>query len=98
MSQVTLDDIKRHVNAVEFSVDDPLLGDLQAVAEEFVQSYTRRNLDEELPGAWPLACTMAVKMLVALWYDNKRDGVTEGPATEIPFGIRDLLAPHKDHS
>lgn len=97
MSQVTLAEVKRHCQAVDFDDDDILLGELQAQAEEFVQTYLRRKLDTELPGAWPLACTGAVKMLVAHWYDH-RAAVSDAAAFEVPLTVRDMLAPHRDLS
>lgn len=96
MSQLTLAEIKRYCQAVDFDDDDILLGELQAQAEDFVKSYTRRNLDVELPGAWPLGCTGAVKMLVAHWYDNR--GGDADAAFQVPAAVRDLLAAHRDLS
>lgn len=90
MSQLGITDIKRHVQALDFSDDDDLLTDLQAVAEEFVQDYTRRDLDTEFPGAWPLACCQAVKMLVAAWYEDRE--------ADVPAGVREMLRPHRDLS
>ncbi|HBB81913.1 MAG TPA: phage gp6-like head-tail connector protein [Sulfitobacter sp.] len=97
MSQVTLEEIKRQCQAQDFSDDDVYLGELQATAEEFVQNYTRRDLDTELPGAWPKTCCHAVKMLVAHWY-GQREAVAQGAEATVPFGVRDLLAPHRDLS
>lgn len=96
MSQLFLADIKRHCLAEAYDTDDQVLSDYLAVAEEFVKDYTRRDLDAEFPGAWPLACTHAVKLLVAHWYQNREAGGEA--AQQIPFGVRDLLAPHRDLS
>lgn len=97
MSQVTLDEIKRQCAAEDFTDDDVFLGELQEAAEEFVANYTRRDLDAEFPGAWPKACCHAVKMLVAHWY-GQREAVASGGEMTVPFGVRDLLAPHRDLS
>lgn len=96
MSQLFLADIKRHCQAEAYDTDDQVLSDYLAVAEEFVKDYTRRDLDAEFPGAWPLACIHAVKLLVAHWYQNRE--ATGEAAQQIPFGVRDLLAPHRDLS
>ncbi|OWU77604.1 head-tail connector protein [Marinibacterium profundimaris] len=90
MSQLALADIKRYCQAVDFSADDQLLADLHKVAEEFVQKYTRRDLDAEFPGAWPEPCCQAVKLLVASWYRER-----EAPVSD---GVRDMLKPYRDLS
>ena len=90
MSQLALADIKRYCQAVDFSADDVLLGELQAAAEAFVQTYIRRALDTEFPGAWPEPCCQAVKLLVAAWYRER-----EAP---VPEGVRDMLKPYRDLS
>lgn len=97
MSQITIEEIKAHCQASDFADDDELLADLQKVAEEYVQSRIRRDLDAEVPGAWPQACVHAVKLLVAHWYAN-RAAVAAGVGSEVPMGVRDLLAPHRDLS
>jgi uncharacterized phage protein (predicted DNA packaging) len=97
VSQLDLAELKRHCQAVEFSDDDALLGDLQGLAEAFVQSYLRRDLETEMPGAWPAEVIGAVKFLVAHWYNN-REAMAEGVAIEVPFGVRDMLAAWRDLS
>ncbi|MEH6834813.1 head-tail connector protein [Falsihalocynthiibacter arcticus] len=97
MSQLTLDEVKRHCEAVDFTDDDTLLGDLQTLAEGFVTDYLRRDLDAEMPGAWPVACVGAVKQLVALWYVNREAAGSDG-VSAVPFGVREMLAPHRDLS
>ena len=97
MSQITLEEIKAHCQADDFTDDDDLLADLQGVAEEYVQKHVRRDLEAELPGAWPPGCVHAVKLLVAYWYGN-RAAVGDGSDSEVPMGVRDLLAPHRDLS
>ncbi|WP_417723960.1 head-tail connector protein [Salipiger sp.] len=97
MSQLEVAELVRYCSAPEDGSDDALLGDLQGAAEGFVQSYTRRDLDAELPGAWPVDCLHAVKMLVAHWYQI-REAMAEGAGGEVPFGVRDLLSSHRDLS
>lgn len=97
MSGLSLDELKRHCSAVGFSDDDQLIQDLQDLAEAFVKGYTRKDLDALYPGAWPKQCVGAVKMLVAYWYKN-REAVAEGVGSEVPFGVRDMLADQRDLS
>ena len=90
MSQITATEVKRHVQALDFEVDDDLLAGLQASAEDWVQRYVRRDLNAEFPGGWPKACCHAVLTLVAVWYRDREAGV--------PQGVLDLLAQHRDLS
>ncbi|MEN9062850.1 MULTISPECIES: head-tail connector protein [Ponticoccus] len=88
MSQLGLEELKRFCQAVGFEDDDALLEDLQGAAEDYVRAHTRRDLDAELPGAWPADCILAVKLLVATWYDDR--------SAAMPGAVRDLLSRHRD--
>tara|TARA_Y100001963_G_scaffold73574_2_gene102334 strand:- start:25840 stop:26112 length:273 start_codon:yes stop_codon:yes gene_type:complete len=90
VSQLTLAQVKQFCQAADFPDDDGLLQDLQAEAEAWVQDYLRRDLDEEMPDAWPLACIMAAKLIIAARYDDRE--------AEIPGAVREMLAGHRDMS
>lgn len=97
MSQLTIAQVKAYCDAVDFSEDDALLTDLQAAAEAHVRDHLRRDLDAEMPGAWPEPCLLAVKLLVAHWYLH-REAVSDKAGQEVPLGVTRLLAPYRDLS
>lgn len=94
---LALEVIKRHCQAVDFSDDDALLGDLALTAVDYVKGHVRRDLDDEFPGGWPKDIEGAALQLVAFWY-LYRD-VSDGPAWHaMRKSVADMLAPHRDLS
>jgi hypothetical protein len=97
MSVLTVNDIKAHLNIVG-TADDTLLGEKIAAAEELVAAYIGQD---DLADMDPVPATVkeAVRLLVAHWYEQREAavvGLTGGvSSTEIPFGVAELLRPHR---
>ncbi|NIZ63291.1 phage gp6-like head-tail connector protein [Sedimentitalea sp. CY04] len=97
MTQFLVADIKPHLSVPKDDTDnDGIIQGFIAAAEAWVVVYLRRDLDTEFPNRWPEPVRHAVQMIVALWFHN-REGVSEGGMTsEVPFGVKDMLAPFRD--
>ena len=97
MSQIDLEDMKLHLSVADDDTgnDVIILGYISA-AEAWVVKYLRRDLDTEFASGWPGPILQAVRLMVALWYHN-REGVSEGgQVSEVPFGVKDMLASYRD--
>lgn len=88
---VTLDEAKAHLR-VDTADDDDLITVLIAAATETVESWLSRvfvdGVDE------PQAIKVAINLMVAHWYLNT-EAVVSGTMTQLPLGVRELLAPHR---
>ena len=94
-SGVTLDDIKAHVVAVDFSDDDALLQGYLTAAEEWVAAYLRRDMSAAFPDGWPAPVQQAVKLMVARFYEHRIDDADAGAPLVVQSGLKDMLAPYR---
>lgn len=96
MSQLTPDQVKPHLSIMpEYVDEDALIQSIIDASEAYVVQYTRRDLDADFPGGWPADILQAVKLLVAHFYEN-REATMEAGDRALPFGVRPLLAAHRD--
>lgn len=88
-------DLKRHLN-VDYDEDDTYIGDLYDVACSSVSLYLQAPLDDYRDSDGKLVASIrhAIRLLVGNWYAN-REGVAFASATELPYGVAQLLTPLK---
>jgi len=90
MPAISVEELKSQLN-IEHDQDDALLTSKLAAAEAYVASY----IGEPIPNPCPAAIKQAVLMLAAFWYAVREAATIGGNAYAIPFGVHDLLQPHK---
>ena len=93
MAQVSLDDVKAHVQAPSSGADDMLLQGYIDAAEAHVANHLRKDMAVSYPAGWPADVVQVVRMLVAHWYGQR--SLTSDEVDELPFGYHALLAPHR---
>jgi hypothetical protein len=90
---VTVDDLKAHMGLLEDEETDDFLSGKIAAAEDWCAGYIGQALEDLDPG--PAAVKEAVLRLASDLCEL-REATLVGTAAEIlPFGITDLLAPHR---
>ena len=95
MSVITVEDAKRHLNIVGTD-DDVLIVDKIAAAEAFVGRWTLTPLAEMTEV--PADLKEAVRLLTGHLYENREASIVGVSAEEIPFGVWDLINPHREYS
>lgn len=93
MAQISLDDIKAHVQAPSSGADDTLLQTYIDAAEAHVANHLRKDMAVSYPAGWPADVLQVVKMLAAHWYGHR--GLVDEQVDELPFGYHALLASHR---
>lgn len=96
MSLLLLDDVKRHL-VITNALDDVVIQSYIDAAESYVAGYLRLDLAVAFPSGLPASIQQAVRMLVAQYFGT-RGATSEIASTPVPFGVRDLLAEHRDLS
>lgn len=89
---ISVDEAKRHLNVTD-DTDDVLLADKIAAAEAWIDRWLETpfaDLD-----AVPADLKEAVLMLVGHLYENREATLVGITAEEIPFGVWDLITPHR---
>jgi uncharacterized phage protein (predicted DNA packaging) len=91
---MTLSDVKAYLR-VDHDEDDNSIRDLLTAAETYLrrlcQPWVDDSSDEIILDELPVDFQMAVKLLVAHWYDTRR--VTDHKHhAEIPFSVSALIA------
>lgn len=93
---VSLDLVKKHVRADDFTADDEYLEILCNSAEEHIITMTQAEESDLVAagdGDLPLQLKQAVLLLVGHWY-NQREGVSSN-LSAIPYGIDALVKPFR---
>ena len=95
MSQIASADVKPHLSLSkwDFGDDDRLKGYI-AAAEAFILNYVRQDLNANYPDGWPEDIKQAIKILVAVFYEDPAGLSNEN----MPAFAKLLLAPHRDFS
>jgi uncharacterized phage protein (predicted DNA packaging) len=90
---LTVDDLKKHLN-IDHDEDDAYIEDLISVAEDDVETYINRPLDDMVghDGKLKPAIRHACRLLVGTWYANRESVVFSTPS-ELPDGVVALLLP-----
>jgi uncharacterized phage protein (predicted DNA packaging) len=93
MPALDLADIKAHLNITD-DADDALLTEKIAVAEDWVEHFLGCELSDfdEVPGG----VREAIRQLVAHLYENREASLVGVSAEALPFGLIDLLSPHRE--
>ncbi|WP_276118386.1 head-tail connector protein [Pararhizobium qamdonense] len=95
MSVITVEDVKRHLNVVGTD-DDLLIADKIAAAEAFIGRWTLTPLAAMTEV--PADLKEAVRLLTGHFYENREASIVGVSAEEIPFGLWDLINPHREYS
>ena len=90
---LTVDDLKKHLN-IDHDEDDAYIEDLISVAEDAVETYINRPLDDMVgdDGRLRPAIRHACRLLIGTWYANRESVVFSSPS-ELPDGVVALLLP-----
>ncbi|PYF06737.1 putative phage protein (predicted DNA packaging)/uncharacterized phiE125 gp8 family phage protein [Rhodobacter viridis] len=90
MPSVTVPELKAQLN-LDHDLDDALLSHQIEAAEAHVASFIGSPLTDPLPAA----IRQAVLMLAAYWYETRETAQAGGAPYAVPFGVHDLLQPHR---
>lgn len=90
MPFVTVPELKAQLN-LDHDLDDALLSHQIEAAEAHVASFIGSPLTAPLPAA----IRQAVLMLAAYWYETRETAQAGGAPSAVPFGVYDLLQPHR---
>jgi uncharacterized phage protein (predicted DNA packaging) len=88
---ITVEDLKLHLNLTT-DTDDALLAQKIAAASAWVNSYTRAEPDAEDA---PEPVKEAARQLAAHLYENREASLVGLTASELPFGLLELLGPYR---
>lgn len=94
MAHVSLEEIKKHVRADDFTADDAYLQQLIDTADAAIIRATQRSEAELLVaggGTFPPQLRQAELMLAAHWY-NQREAATTASTSAVPYAIDYLVA------
>lgn len=98
MTDVTLADLKEHMN-ITTTDDDDLLTKKLAAAQAWVLSFTGfvENPTADPPVTMPDPLNEAVRQLAAHLYENREATIADSGVTPyaMPFSILDLVAPYR---
>lgn len=97
MSAVSLELLKKHVRADDFSDDDDYLSHLLETAQQHVTMSTSRTAAELMAmgaGEYPLPLRHAILMLAAHWY-NQRESVSATQMHDVPDALQALVKPYR---
>lgn len=90
---LTVEDLKKHLN-IDHDEDDAYIQELISVAEDAVETYINRPIEECVTAEGKLkpAIRHACRLLVGTWYANRESVVFSNPS-ELPNGVVALLMP-----
>lgn len=94
---VSIELLKKHVRADDFSDDDEYLAHLMGTAEDFVRTSTNRSEEELLElggGEWPKPLQQAALLIAGHWY-NQREAVSGVQMAEVPYTMQALIKPYR---
>lgn len=94
---VSIELLKKHVRADDFSDDDEYLAHLRDAAEAFVRTSTNRSEEELLElggGEWPKPLQQAALLIAGHWY-NQREAVSGVQMAEVPYTMQALIKPYR---
>lgn len=97
MSVVSLELLKKHVNADDYSVDDELLAAYLESAESAVVRYTHRSiadLTQKGGDHFPVELRQAIMLLAASWY-NQRESISSVQMHSVPDSLLSLVKPFR---
>jgi hypothetical protein len=92
VSVIDVTDLKAHLN-VTTDADDALLAEKIEAAESWIAAFTGADWPPADPV--PAALKEAIRQLAAHLYENREASLIGITATELPFGLLDLLAPYR---
>jgi uncharacterized phage protein (predicted DNA packaging) len=96
MSVLTVADLKAH-SSIYSDDDDAILATFIDAAEEWVGGHIGKSLasyaTDNPPAAVPERAKQAARMLAAHYYENREAALIGSGASEVPFGVVELLRP-----
>ena len=97
MASVSIELLKKHVHADDFTADDEYLQHLLDAAEEYVVNATNRSAEELANlggGELPAMLQQAVLLTAGHWY-NQREAVAGVQMHEVPYTLQALIKPFR---
>lgn len=97
MDYVSLELLKKHVRADDFTDDDVYLSHLLEAAEQYVCEATNRTQDGLLKaggGLLPATLQQAILLIAGHWY-NQREAVSGVQMAEVPYTLQALIKPFR---
>lgn len=97
MAHVSLEEMKKHVRADDFTADDAYLQQLIDRAEAYIIRATQRSEAELLAaggGTFPSQLQQAELMLAAHWY-NQPETATTAQMSAVPYSVSNLVAQYR---
>jgi uncharacterized phage protein (predicted DNA packaging) len=93
---IDVSDLKAHLN-ITTDADDALLAEKIEAAESWIAAFTGAEFAGEdwPPDPVPGALKEAIRQLAAHLYENREASLVGITASELPFGLLDLLAPYR---
>lgn len=94
--QVSLDDLKQHLN-LDGDADDALLTSKIAAAEAYVDAFLDVKLDEYEADSLPVPAPIiaAIMMVAAHLYENREATLVGVNGQILPLGVHELLSPYR---
>jgi hypothetical protein len=92
MTIVTAAELKAHSNLPD-DESDVLLTQKIAAAEDWCAGYVGQALEDFDP--LPASVREAILRIAADLYENREASLVGASASALPFGVTDLLAPHR---
>jgi uncharacterized phage protein (predicted DNA packaging) len=91
MTSISL--LRQQLNLLD-GEDDVLLAAYISAAEGWISKQIGKDFADLNPV--PGEITLATLQLAAAWYENREAISTGNGANEVPFGVYDLIRPHRD--
>lgn len=95
MEIVSLDLLKKHVRADDFTADDDILRHYLTAAQDFIVRRVGRPVEELIEmggGTIPSEIAQATLMIAGHWY-NQPEAVASIQMHEVPLGVLSLVKP-----
>lgn len=93
MAVVPITLAKQHLN-IDHSGDDELIEHYLDVAQEWIVDF----IGKPFPEPAPATLKQAVMLLAAHYYENREGSLIGISANDLPFGVLDLIRPHREWS
>lgn len=95
MTIITVADAKAHLN-ITTDADDTLIAGKIETAEAWIDRWLAEPFADM--AEVPADLKEAVRLLVGHLYENREASIVGITAEEIPFGVWDLIGPHRAYS
>lgn len=94
MSELTLDEVKSHLEIYHGDDDSKLSGFITA-AETWVGEYLNTDLGVAYPDGWPAPVRTGALMMAGYFFRTREGGDHTGGEVQVPMAVRVVLAPYR---